>query len=143
MEYFNEEHNLFRESLREFLNREVSPNIEAWEKDGKIPKSIWKKMGDMGFLGLSFPEKYGGSDLDFFFEVIFNEELGRLNSGGFVVTQQVVQYMSAPYIYKYGSDKLKDKYLPGIISGNLISCIGITEPNAGQIQKAFKLELNL
>ena len=109
MKYFNEEHDLFRESLREFLNREVSPNIEVWEKDGKIPKSIWKKMGDMGFLGLSFPEKYGGSDLDFFFEVIFNEELGRLNSGGFVVTQQVVQYMSAPYIYKYGSDQLKDK----------------------------------
>jgi len=143
MEYFNEEHNLFRESLREFLNREVSPNIEVWEKDGKIPKSIWKKMGDMGFLGLSFPEKYGGSDLDFFFEVIFNEELGRLNSGGFVVTQQVVQYMSAPYIYKYGSDKLKDKYLPGITSGDLISCIGITEPNAGSDTKNIQTRAEL
>ena len=143
MEYFNEEHNLFRESLREFLNREVSPNIEVWEKDGKIPKSIWKKMGDMGFLGLSFPEKYGGRDLDFFFEVIFNEELGRLNSGGFVVTQQVVQYMSAPYIYKYGSDKLKDKYLPGIISGDLISCIGITEPNAGSDTKNIQTRAEL
>ena len=143
MKYFNEEHNLFRESLREFLNREVSPNIEAWEKDGKIPKSIWKKMGDMGFLGLSFPEKYGGSDLDFFFEVIFNEELGRLNSGGFVVTQQVVQYMSAPYIYKYGSDKLKDKYLPGIISGDLISCIGITEPDAGSDTKNIQTRAEL
>ena len=143
MEYFNEEHNLFRESLREFLNREVSPNIEVWEKDGKIPKSIWKKMGDMGFLGLSFPEKYGGSDLDFFFEVIFNEELGRLNSGGFVVTQQVVQYMSAPYIYKYGSDKLKDKYLPGIISGDLISCIGITEPDAGSDTKNIQTRAEL
>ena len=143
MEYFNEEHNLFRESLREFLNREVSPNIEAWEKAGKIPKSIWKKMGDMGFLGLSFPEKYGGSDLDFFFEVIFNEELGRLNSGGFVVTQQVVQYMSAPYIYKYGSDKLKDKYLPGIISGDLISCIGITEPDAGSDTKNIQTRAEL
>ena len=143
MEYFKEEHNLFRESLREFLNREVSPNIEAWEKDGKIPKSIWKKMGDMGFLGLSFPEKYGGSDLDFFFEVIFNEELGRLNSGGFVVTQQVVQYMSAPYIYKYGSDKLKDKYLPGIISGDLISCIGITEPDAGSDTKNIQTRAEL
>ena len=143
MEYFNEEHNLFRESLREFLNREVSPNIEVWEKDGKIPKSIWKKMGDMGFLGLSFPEKYGGGDLDFFFEVIFNEELGRLNSGGFVVTQQVVQYMSAPYIYKYGSDKLKDKYLPGIISGDLISCIGITEPDAGSDTKNIQTRAEL
>ena len=143
MEYFNEEHNLFRESLREFLNREVSPNIEVWEKDGKIPKSIWKKMGDMGFLGLSFSEKYGGGDLDFFFEVIFNEELGRLNSGGFVVTQQVVQYMSAPYIHKYGSDTLKDKYLPGIISGDLISCIGITEPDAGSDTKNIQTRAEL
>jgi alkylation response protein AidB-like acyl-CoA dehydrogenase len=100
-------------------------------------------MGDMGFLGLSFPEKYGGSDLDFFFEVIFNEELGRLNSGGFVVTQQVVQYMSAPYIYKYGSDKLKDKYLPGIISGDLISCIGITEPDAGSDTKNIQTRAEL
>ena len=67
MNYFNEEHSLFRESLRDFLSREVSPNISLWEKEGRIPKSIWKKMGDMGFLGLSLPEEYGGSNLDFFF----------------------------------------------------------------------------
>ena len=143
MKYFNEEHNLFRESLRDFLEREVRPNLEVWEKNGKIPKSIWKKMGDMGFLGLSLPEKYGGSNLDFFFEVIFNEELGRLNSGGFLITQQVVQYMSAPYIYKYGSDKLKDKYLPGLISGDLISCIGITEPDAGSDTKNIQTRAEL
>ena len=143
MRYFNEEHNLFRESLREFLDREVRPNLEDWEKAGKIPKSIWQKMGKMGFLGLTFPEKYGGGDLDFFFEVILNEELGRLNSGGFVITQQVVQYMSAPYIYKYGSDKLKEKYLPGIISGDLIGCIGITEPDAGSDTKNIQTRAEL
>ena len=131
MNYFSEEHEMFRKSLRDFLKREVKPNLNQWEKDGKIPKEIWKKMGEMGFLGLSFPEKYGGSNLDFFFEVVLNEEMGRLNSGGFTVTQQAVQYMSGPYILKYGSDLLKSKYLPGIISGDLISCIGITEPNAG------------
>jgi alkylation response protein AidB-like acyl-CoA dehydrogenase len=143
MRYFNEEHNLFRESLREFLDREVRPNIEDWEKAGKIPKSIWQKMGKMGFLGLTFPEKYGGGDLDFFFEVILNEELGRLNSGGFVITQQVVQYMSAPYIYKYGSDELKEKFLPGIISGDLIGCIGITEPDAGSDTKNIQTRAEL
>ena len=143
MSYFKEEHNLFRESLREFLEREVRPNINTWEKEGRIPKYIWKKMGDMGFLGLSLPEKYGGSNLDFFFEVILNEELGRLNSGGFVITQQVVQYMSAPYIYKYGNDYLKDKYLPGIISGDLISCIGITEPDAGSDTKNIQTRAQL
>ena len=131
MNYFSEEHEMFRKSLKDFLKREVKPNLNQWEKDEKIPKEIWKKMGEMGFLGLSFPEKYGGSNLDFFFEVVLNEEMGRLNSGGFTVTQQAVQYMSGPYILKYGSDLLKSKYLPGIISGDLISCIGITEPNAG------------
>jgi alkylation response protein AidB-like acyl-CoA dehydrogenase len=131
MNYFSEEHEMFRKSLRDFLKREVKPNLNKWENDGKIPKEIWKKMGEMGFLGLSYPEKYGGGNLDFFFEVVLNEEMARLNSGGFTITQQAVQYMSGPYILKYGSDMLKSKYLPGIISGNLISCIGITEPNTG------------
>ena len=131
MNYFTEEHELFRKSLKDFLKREVVPHLNKWEKEERIPREIWKKMGDMGFLGLSFPEKYGGSNLDFFFEVVLNEELGRLNCGGFTITQQAVQYMSAPYILKFGSDFLKDKYLPGIVSGALISCIGITEPNAG------------
>ena len=131
MNYFSEEHEMFRKSLRDFLKREVKPNLNKWENDGKIPKEIWKKMGKMGFLGLSYPEKYGGANLDFFFEVVLNEEMGRLNSGGFTITQQAVQYMSGPYILKYGSELLKNKYLPGIISGNLISCIGITEPNTG------------
>ena len=131
MSYFTEEHELFRKSLKDFLKREVVPHLNKWEKEERIPREIWKKMGDMGFLGLSFPEKYGGSNLDFFFEVVLNEELGRLNCGGFTITQQAVQYMSAPYILKFGSDFLKDKYLPGIVSGDLISCIGITEPNAG------------
>ncbi len=129
--YFTEEHELFRQSFRTFLEKEAIPNIDQWEEDRRTPRDIWKKMGDMGFLGLSYPEEYGGMGLDFFYDVVFNEELGRCNSGGFAITQQVVQYMSGPYILKYGSDALKKKYLPGIISGDLISSIGITEPGAG------------
>ncbi len=129
--YFTEEHELFRTSLRTFLDKEVQPHIDQWEEEQRIPRDIWKKMGDMGFLGLAYPEEYGGSNLDFFYDVVFNEELGRINSGGFIITQQVVQYMSSPYILKFGSEKLKEKYLPGIISGDLISSIGITEPGAG------------
>ncbi len=128
---FTEEHELFRQSLRDFIDKEIHPHIDQWEEDRRIPRDIWKKMGDMGFLGLAYPEEYGGKGLDFFFDVVFNEELGRINSGGFIITQQVVQYMSGPYILKYGSEKLKQKYLPGIISGELISSIGITEPGAG------------
>ena len=129
--YFTEEHELFRQSVRAFLEKEAIPHIDQWEEDHKTPRDIWKKMGEMGFLGLSYPEEYGGSNLDFFYDVVFNEELGRTNSGGFAITQQVTQYMSSPYILKYGSAYLKQKYLPGIISGDLIASIGITEPGAG------------
>ena len=138
MNYFTKEHDMFRESLRDFLNKEVKGNIEKWESDQKIPREIWKKMGDQGFLGLTYPEEYGGFNLDFFFEVILFEEMSRMNSGGFVITQQVVQCMSSPYILKYGSEVLKQKYLPGIISGDLIGCIGITEPNTGSDVKNIK-----
>ena len=129
--YFTEEHELFRQSFREFLQREAIPYIDEWEEQRRIPRSIWKKMGEMGFFGLGYPEEYGGMNLDFFYDVVFNEELGRTNSGGFAITQQVTQYMSSPYILKYGSERLKQKYLPGIISGELIGSIGITEPGAG------------
>lgn len=130
-QYFTEEHELFRSSLRAFLEKEVRPHIDEWEEARRIPRYIWKEMGKMGFLGLSYPEKYGGMGLDFFYDVVFNEELGRMNSGGFAITQQVTQYMSSPYILKFGSEYLKQKYLPGVISGELIGCIGITEPGAG------------
>jgi len=129
--YFDEGHQLFRESLHTFLQKEVVPNIDQWEEDKRIPRDIWKKMGDMGFLGLSYPEAFGGSNLDFFYDVIFCEEIAKVFSGGFAITQAVVQYMSGPYILKYGSEQLKEKYLPGIISGETISCIGISEPTAG------------
>ncbi|WP_366888106.1 acyl-CoA dehydrogenase family protein [uncultured Aquimarina sp.] len=129
--YFDEGHTLFRESLRAFLQKEVVPNIDQWEEDQRIPREIWKKMGQMGFLGLSYPEEFGGANLDFFYDVIFIEETAKVFSGGFAITQAVVQYMSGPYILKYGSQQLKQKYLPGIISGEKISCIGISEPSAG------------
>lgn len=129
--YFTEEHELYRESLRNFLEKEARPYINQWEEDRRVSRDIWKKMGEMGFLGLSYPEEYGGAGLDFFYDVVFNEELGRMNSGGFAITQQVTQYMSAPYILKYGSDLLKQKYLPGVIKGELLSSIAISEPGAG------------
>jgi len=129
--YFTEDHELFRESLKTFLQKEVIPNIDKWEEDQKIPRSIWKKMGEQGYLGLGYPSAYGGSELDFFFDVIFCEEISKVFSGGFAITQAVVQYMSSTYIAKYGTEKLKQKYLPGIIQGELISCIGISEPTAG------------
>jgi hypothetical protein len=81
--YFTEEHNLFRESFREFLQKEVVPHIDKWEETGHIERFIWEKFGEMGYFGLTYPEQYGGLGLDFFYTVIFLEELQRVNSGGF------------------------------------------------------------
>ena len=79
--YFSEEHELFRESFRDFLHKEVVPHIEKWEKTGTIDRFIWKKFGDMGFFGINYPEAYGGLNLDLFYTVILLEELQKINSG--------------------------------------------------------------
>ena len=129
--YFTEEHKLFRQGLQDFLKKEVKPNIDQWEEDQRIPKEIWKKMGDMGYLGLNYSEEYGGTDVDFFYSVIFTEEISKCFSGGFAITPAVIQYMSSPYIFKHGSEFLKEKYLKKTISGDMVCCIGISEPGAG------------
>lgn len=129
--YFNEDHKLFRSSLRDFLDKEVMPNIDQWEAEQLIPKTIWKKMGDMGYLGLNFPEELGGSDLDFFYSLIFAEEVSKCHSGGFAIAPLVNSYMAGPYVFKHGSDFLKEKYLKKAIAGEMICSIAITEPAAG------------
>ena len=75
--YFTEEHELFRKSLKDFLQKEVVPHIDKWEKEGKVERFIWKKIGDMGFFGINYPEEFGGLNLDLFYTVIFLEELDR------------------------------------------------------------------
>lgn len=129
--YFTPEHELFRESLRRFIEKEVVPHIDEWEAQQQVPKSIWKKFAEQGFLGLHYPEQYGGAGLDFFYTVIFCEEISRVFSGGFGVIPSVAQYMSSTYIYKYGSEALKQKYLVPVIRGEMVSAIGISEPGAG------------
>jgi len=129
--YFTQEHELFRESLRKFLEKEVLPYIDEWEAQQQVPKSLWRKFGEQGFLGFHYPPEYGGAGLDFFYTVVFTEEISRVFSGGFGVIPLVTQYMSTPYIYKYGSEYLKQKYLPPVIRGEKIAAIGISEPGAG------------
>lgn len=129
--YFNEEHESFRQTIRQFLQAEAIPNIDQWEADGKIPREFWKKFGEMGYFGLCYPEEYGGSNLDFFYNVVMCEEISKVFSGGFTITAAVQAFMSTPYIMKHGSDYLKENYLKPAIAGEKIGCIGITEPGAG------------
>ncbi|MTE26789.1 acyl-CoA dehydrogenase family protein [Winogradskyella ouciana] len=129
--YFTEEHNLFRESLRGFLQKEVVPHIEKWEETGHIERFIWKKFGDMGYFGLAYPEKYGGLDLDLFYTVILLEELQRINSGGFAAAIWAHAYLAMTHLNKEGDDAIKSKYLANSISGDMIGCLCVTEPFGG------------
>ena len=129
--YFTEEHNLFRESLRDFLQKEVVPHIEKWEETGHIERFIWKKFGDMGYFGLAYPEKYGGLDLDLFYTVILLEELQRINSGGFAAAIWAHTYLAMTHLNKEGDDAIKSKYLADSISGDKIGCLCVTEPFGG------------
>lgn len=130
--YFNEEHQLFRDSLRNFLKKEVVPHIDEWEKKGKIDfKTIWKKIGDMGFFGIHYPEAYGGSDLDIFYTVILQEELQRINSGGFAAAVWAHVYLAMTHLNAEGSEAIKQKYLVPSISGDKLGCLCITEPSGG------------
>jgi alkylation response protein AidB-like acyl-CoA dehydrogenase len=129
--YFSEEHNLFRESLREFLKKEVAPHIDKWEKTGSIERFIWKKFGDMGFFGISYPEQYGGMDLDIFYMVILLEELQKINSAGFAAAMWAHAYLAMTHLKAEGSDAIKEKYLTASITGDMIGCLCITEPFGG------------
>ena len=129
--YFTEEHELFRKSFREFLQKEVVPHIEKWEKTGTIERFIWKKFGDMGYFGLNYPEQYGGLNLDIFYTVIFLEELQKINSGGFAAAMWAHAYLAMTHVAKEGDEAIKEKYLTGSISGDLIGCLCITEPAGG------------
>jgi len=129
--YFTEEHEAFRTSFKDFLQKEVVPHIEKWEKDGAIERFIWKKFGEMGYFGLSTPEEYGGMDLDLFYTVIFLEELQKINSGGFAAAMWAHEYLAMTHLNEEASEFLKQKYLVPSVEGDMIGCMCITEPFGG------------
>jgi len=129
--YFTEEHEAFRLSFKEFLQKEVVPHIEKWEKTGTIERFIWKKFGEMGYFGLSTPEEYGGMNLDLFYTVIFLEELQKINSGGFAAAMWAHEYLAMTHLNKEANEAAKQKYLVPSVEGDLIGCLCITEPFGG------------
>lgn len=136
--YFNEEHELFRQSVRQFIETEVVPRANEFEDKRQIDKAVWKRMGDLGFLGINFPEEYGGTNNDFFYTVVLLEEVARCTMGGFAAAHGVHQYMSTAHLLKTGSADLKKKYLPKAINGEIWGALAITEPNAGSDVAAMK-----
>ncbi|MFZ4435854.1 MAG: acyl-CoA dehydrogenase family protein [Flavobacterium psychrophilum] len=129
--YFTEEHDLFRTSFQDFLQKEVVPHIEKWEKTGTIERFIWKKMGEMGFFGINYPEAYGGLNLDLFYTVIFLEELQKIKSSGFAAAMWAHAYLAMTHLHAEGSEQIKQDYLAPSISGDKIGALCISEPFGG------------
>jgi acyl-CoA dehydrogenase len=128
---FTEEHGMLRKSVRAFVEKEVVPRVDEWEAVGRIPKAFWRRLGDLGFLGLEFPAEYGGAGGDFLSSVVLGEEMARCRSGGVAFSVLVHTDMSSPWLTRYGTEAQKRKYLPGIINGETVCALGITEPATG------------
>jgi len=126
---YTEEHRMFRDTFRKFVANELLPHIEEWEEAGIVPKSAWKKMGEHGFLGMSVPEEYGGAGADFLYSVIVTEELAHSNFSGLAAPLHTD--IIVPYIMSFGSEEQKQKYLPGLATGDDIGCMCLTEPSCG------------
>jgi acyl-CoA dehydrogenase len=134
---FTQEHGMLRKSIRAFVEKEVTPHVAEWETAGQIPKSFWRRLGELGFLGLEFPTEYGGAGGDFLSSVVLGEEMARCRSGGVAFSVLVHTDMSSPWLTRYGTEAQKRKYLPGIISGETVCALGITEPGTGSDMAAL------
>ena len=129
--YFSEEHKLFRESLQDFLQKEVVPHVEKWEKTGTIDRFIWKKFGDMGFFGIAYPVAYGGLNLDLFYTVVLLEELQKIKSSGFAAAIWAHVYLAMTHLNAEGDERIKIEYLAPSIAGEKIGALCLTEPFGG------------
>ena len=129
-EIFEPEHESFRSTVRSFIEKEISPHHEQWEKDGLVDRSVWARAGELGLLCFDVDEQYGGAGVkDFRYNMVMAEELTRagVNGPGFLVHTDII----VPYISSLGTEEQKQRWLPGLVSGELISAIAMTEPGAG------------
>jgi acyl-CoA dehydrogenase len=136
-EPFSDEHEMLRRTLRAFVEKEVTPHVGAWEDAGQIPRAFWRRLGELGFLGLEFPAEYGGGGGDFLSSVVLGEEMARCRSGGVAFSVLVHTDMSSPWLTRYGTPAQKAKYLPAIIRGETVCALGITEPGTGSDMAAL------
>jgi len=130
--YFTKDHEMVRKAVSDFIKKEINPNVDEWEEKGIAPlKQIFKKMGDLGFLGIRYDPKYGGQGLDYWYETVFLEELGHIRALGLSVAITVQTNMATPAIDEYGSEYIKETFLKPAISGDMVGAIAVTEPSAG------------
>jgi citronellyl-CoA dehydrogenase len=129
---FTDEHEMFRRAVRNFVEKDLNPHADEWEKAAIWPAhKVLKKMGDLGFLGLSYDESYGGANADIWFTVVLAEELGRCDCAGVPMGITVHTDMCTPALAKYGSHELKEQFLVPALRGEMVGAIAVTEPGAG------------
>ena len=131
MDYFRDEHQLFRSAVRRFVEEEIVPNVDEWEERGEIPRSLFRQLGELGFLGVEYPPEYGGGGADFWMTVVLAEEMARCRAGGVAFSVIVHTDMSSPWLARLGTAEQKARYLPSVISGEKVCALAITEPGAG------------
>jgi citronellyl-CoA dehydrogenase len=137
--YFSKDHEMVRKAVREFVDKEINPHMDEWEEKGEAPlHDLFKKMGDLGFLGIRYDAKYGGEGLDYWYDTLFLEELGRIHGSGIPVAIAVQTHMATPAINEFGSEYLKETYLKPAIAGDMVSAIAVTEPGAGSDVSAIR-----
>src|SRR5881409_856984 len=127
---FTDEHEALRESIRNFATKELAPHAEEWEET-TFPNWVFERMGELGFLGLSYPEEYGGQGGDYFASLVLAEEMSKANCGGLSMGVAVQTDMATPPVHLFGTEEQKQKYLVPAIKGQKVACLGITEPDAG------------
>ena len=137
--YFTKDHDLVRKAVRDFVNKEINPHVEEWEEAGMTPlHDLFKKMGELGFIGIRYDEKYGGEGLDYWYETVVLEEFARIQCGGIPMAIGVQSNMATPSIYDFGSEYLKQTYLKPALKGEMVAAIAVTEPDAGSDVAALK-----
>ena len=136
--YVNEDLQAIRGAVRDYVEREIVPRGEEWERQRSIPREVLDEMGKLGFFGLRIPEEYGGIGMGTIASVVFGEELGRSTFGGFAITVLVHTDLATPYVTNFGTDEQKQTYLPKFATGELITAIGVTEPDAGSDVAAMR-----
>jgi len=136
---FTHEHEELRRTLKRFIDEEINPHVDAWEEAEIFPAhELFKKMGTLGLLGLTKPEAYGGSGLDYSYSMVMAETLGHIHCGGVPMAIGVQTDMCTPALARFGSDELKREFLAPAIAGDMVGCIGVSEPGAGSDVSAIK-----
>lgn len=139
MAIYTQEHELVRTTIRKLVDSVINPYVEQWEQEGIFPAhEVFKKFGDAGLLGLTKPEEYGGSNLDYSYAVLLAEELGRSHAGGVALALGVQTDMCTPALARFGSDELRKQFLAPAIAGDMVGCIGVSETGAGSDVASLK-----